>query len=186
VTGPTFCGVKMLPPGVHFVAYAATGGPAAGGGGGGGGGAPGAWFWIDAAPASVTVRRWCPAHELLLPLDDEDEVDRYAAGVRRFDFDGGLAPYDLASAPVWRALTRHVSSATLARISPGPAPNASVTAEADPGGGRPPTAHSARCAPTTAGGRAALTGGRTGWRRTRGPCDCRQTLGAQRGAPSEG
>lgn len=161
VTGPKFCGVKMMPPGVHFVAYAATGAakqPVQGGTAD----TPqpptssgvAAWFWLDAAPASVTVRRWCAATELLLPLADDDEAERYAAGVRRFVFDAGLAPYNLGGLAIWKQLTPHVTSRTITRIMAGLA-NASVAAEADPGAGRPPTAAEAALDAALAAGRAA-------------------------------
>jgi len=37
------------------------------------------------------------------------QAERYAAGVRRFDFDAGMAPYDLASYGNWQALTGHIT-----------------------------------------------------------------------------
>ena len=37
------------------------------------------------------------------------QVERYAAGVRRFDFDAGMAPYDLASYGSWQALSNHIT-----------------------------------------------------------------------------
>jgi len=37
------------------------------------------------------------------------QAERYAAGVRRFDFDAGMAPYDLASYASWQALTGHIT-----------------------------------------------------------------------------
>lgn len=124
-TGPKFAGVKMLPPGPHFVAYAAARGGAV---------APAVWFFEWAAPGSVAVRRWCAASETLQPLEDEDEVERYAAGVARHDFDAGLAPYDIQGWGRWRSLTPHVFESSLARLVPGA--NQCVTAEADPGAGR--------------------------------------------------
>ena len=65
--GPRFRGVKMLPPGLHHVAYSAPAahGPAF---------APTASFFFSAAGRGVTVRRWDPATELLLELPDPDEV----------------------------------------------------------------------------------------------------------------
>ena len=65
--GPKFRGVKMLPPGLHHVAYSApaTQGPAF---------APTASFCFLAAGRGVAVRRWDPATELLLELPDPDEV----------------------------------------------------------------------------------------------------------------
>ena len=65
--GPRFRGVKMLPPGLHHVAYSApaTQGPAF---------APTASFFFLAEARAVAVRRWDPATELLLELPDHDEV----------------------------------------------------------------------------------------------------------------
>ena len=37
------------------------------------------------------------------------QAARYEAGVRRFDFDQGLAPYDLTSYGQWRSLSHHIS-----------------------------------------------------------------------------
>jgi A1 cistron-splicing factor AAR2 len=141
LAGPAFKGVKMLPPGPHYVTYAAVGVA-----GGGGGGVPGPvasfWVWVELAGGTeerkqtVTIRRWNPATELLDPLADEDEEARYAAGVARFDFDAGLAPYALPTWPAWRALAGHVDARAIARLAPvGVAGGTmSVVAEADPAG----------------------------------------------------
>lgn len=146
VAGPSFKGVKMIPTavqkgpggggGAHFVATNATGG------GGGKKGRENAaavgptnfFFFHACEPGSVTVRRWSPEHEVLVPLDDEDEEERYAAGVRRFDFDANLAPYDLGSWGLWQSLTRFISPRTTARIAPPKSSKAvamSVVAEAE-------------------------------------------------------
>ena len=146
VAGPNFAGLKMVPPGPHCIAYAA---------GGAGASAPGPvtcfWAWVDVAgggrggsgadPPShrrqtVIIRRWDPATELLVPTGDEEEDGRYAAGVARFDFDARLAPYALRAWAAWRALAGHIDGTTLARLAPAGVPggNASVVAEADPGG----------------------------------------------------
>ena len=55
---------------------------------------------------------------------------RYAEGVRRFDFDAGLAPYDLAGAAAWHALTCFVDAPLLARLLP-PAGGGEVSAMAE-------------------------------------------------------
>ena len=74
--GPRFRGVKMLPPGLHHVAYSAPAahGPAF---------APTASFFFSAAGRGVTVRRWDPATELLLELPDPDEVCPGLTGAQR-------------------------------------------------------------------------------------------------------
>eukprot|EP01129_Flabellula_baltica_P004926 TRINITY_DN1749_c0_g1_i2.p1 TRINITY_DN1749_c0_g1~~TRINITY_DN1749_c0_g1_i2.p1 ORF type:complete len:290 (-),score=65.80 TRINITY_DN1749_c0_g1_i2:771-1640(-) len=49
---------------------------------------------------------------------DSDEYDRYVEGVRRFDFDSGLAPYDVETVSQWEALSCFISKRTLRRLSP--------------------------------------------------------------------
>ena len=43
------------------------------------------------------------------------QVSRYAQGVARFDFDQGLAPYNLHAYQQWQALAGHISAATVNR-----------------------------------------------------------------------
>lgn len=76
LTGPRFKGVKMLPPGPHFFFTKAASGQ--------GDYAPTCGFFLHVAPRSVHVRRWDPQLELLVALADEEEAERYAAGVRRY------------------------------------------------------------------------------------------------------
>ena len=124
IAGPNFKGVKMIPAGgVHFVATNASGrrkdeasssSPSSSSHIG-----PTNFFFFHASePGAVIVRRWSVEHEVLVPLNDEDEEARYAAGVRNFDFDAGLAPYDLGSLALWRSLTRFISQKTTARVAP--------------------------------------------------------------------
>lgn len=66
----------------------------------------------------MLVCRWLPAEEALsvdgiAPADAE----RYAAGVRRHDFDGTMGPYPLGTWPRWQALTCHVTPEALARLA---------------------------------------------------------------------
>lgn len=147
ITGPNFKGIKMIPVvsagqgsqgggGAHFVATNASGR----GGGNKKEAPPSAsvgptnfFFFHASEPGLVLVRRWSPEHEVLLPLDDEDEVQRFTAGVKRFDFDTNLAPYDLASHELWQSLTRFISPRTTARIAPASSKivSMSVVAEAE-------------------------------------------------------
>ena len=43
---------------------------------------------------------------------------RFAAGARRFDFDAGLAPYDLPRYAQWRALSGFVAPGDVERLMP--------------------------------------------------------------------
>ncbi|EIE22542.1 AAR2-domain-containing protein [Coccomyxa subellipsoidea C-169] len=138
VVGPRFKGVKMLPPGPHFISCNATSGSS------GTDFAPTLGFFVHLAPRSVVVRRWDAQEELLLPIEDADEVERLAAGVRRFDFDAYLAPYDLSSFTTWQSLSGHITPGVIERLSPVAGGNICVTAEADPSLLAPRTAAEAR------------------------------------------
>lgn len=81
------------------------------------------------------------------------------AGVKRFDFDAGLAPYDLQGYPTWQRLSGHISPRTVAALSP-PSGNMSILAEADPASGRAETAaEAALAAQLTTGREAAAAAG---------------------------
>ena len=72
------------------------------------------------------------ATEQLLDMEDPDEAARYADGVRRFDFDAYLAPYDLSSFRRWTGLSHLISAELVAALSPvGSSGNISIMAEAD-------------------------------------------------------
>lgn len=62
--------------------------------------------------------RWDPEAELLVPLADADEAQRYASAVRRFEFDAYLAPYDLNKWSRWRRLSAFISPAVVDRLAP--------------------------------------------------------------------
>lgn len=64
--GPMFKGVKMIPPGLHFVFYSATGAD-------GKQSAPRTGFFFEAKPQQVIVKRWNPDTEDLddAPKDEE-------------------------------------------------------------------------------------------------------------------
>ena len=68
------------------------------------------------------------------------QAEPFAAGVRRFDFDQGLAPYNLHAYQQWQNLSSYISKQTISKLSPLPSGNISITAEADPAHLRPVTA----------------------------------------------
>lgn len=110
VVGPRFKGVKMIPPGVHFLSYQATSQE--------GHVSPAVSTFLSLKQRDVVVRKWNAAEEGLEPLEDEQQAARYAEGVRRFDFDSGLAPYDLATCAVWRELSRFIDDGVLNKLLP--------------------------------------------------------------------
>ncbi len=133
-SGPKFQGVKMLPPGAHLVTTrvlaldtaSPSRSPSV---------SPATGFFVhleaqQQQQGQVVVRRWDAATETLLPLADEDEERRYALGVRRFDFDQGLAPYNLRAHAAWARVSGLVTAGLVTRLSPAAAGgNISIVAE---------------------------------------------------------
>ncbi|MCO5582539.1 hypothetical protein L7F22_036436 [Adiantum nelumboides] len=121
--GPLFKGVKMIPPGPHFVYYSPSS-------------RHGAnqpfftGFFIHPDAGDVFVRRWDPHFETLVKLSDPDEEERYQASVRNFDLDRHLGAYDLHHHHTWKRLTSHITPQVIERLEP-VASNISVMHEAD-------------------------------------------------------
>eukprot|EP00798_Chlamydomonas_sp_ICE-L_P014528 gene14528-20559_t len=102
--GPKFMGIKMIPPGTHFISCRATSQHA------GSEVAPCISFFIHIRQKEVLVRKWDQQNEVLAKLVDEDEMGRYIAGVRRYDFDQYLAP--------WSDLSRFLTPSIISDLSP--------------------------------------------------------------------
>ncbi|KAK9866040.1 hypothetical protein WJX84_001451 [Apatococcus fuscideae] len=122
--GQKFKGLKMIPPGIHFLSFCQLGQP--------GQLAPYAGRFLGFAEGQVVVMRWDPATEALVDLSDEDEAARYTLGVKRFDFDAGLAPYNLSGYAAWQRLSGHITTAVAGQLQPAPQPWFSITAEEEP------------------------------------------------------
>ncbi|GLI71125.1 hypothetical protein VaNZ11_016185 [Volvox africanus] len=125
--GPRFRGIKMIPPGPHFACYSVPGAEHRGGSMG-----PVAGFFFTVTTGSslsagvagglnstdnVFVRRYDAGEELLVE-PPEDEAHRYGLGVRRYEFDWGLAPYNLNAWQQWRNLTSCLDARVIDVIQP--------------------------------------------------------------------
>ncbi|KAG1676959.1 hypothetical protein FOA52_014835 [Chlamydomonas sp. UWO 241] len=149
-TGAMFKGVKMLPPGPHFLSCAATSLESPGGL------APPTGFFLTLAQRQVVVKVWDAETEMLRDMDDADEAARYADGVRRFEFDAHLAPYDLASHRAWASLSSHVTEGVIAALSPVGGCISIMAEGEDPGLLHPKTAAEAALVKSLAEGKARL------------------------------
>ena len=88
----------------------------------------------SAIPCMVCSQQCVGMHAVL-------QAESFAAGVRRFDFDQSLAPYNLHAYQQWQNLSGYISKQTISKLSPlPPNGNISITAEADPAHFRPVTA----------------------------------------------
>lgn len=114
--GDKFAGLKMIPPGLHFLSYCAAAAsdraeaPIKAG------------FWFVATLGAVLVRRWDAAAEEFAPEGavDAEELERFAAAVREHHFDSTTGPYPYDSHGDWRTLTEHLTIHALKRHQPEP------------------------------------------------------------------
>ncbi|KAG0712365.1 Protein AAR2 [Chionoecetes opilio] len=107
--GERFRGVKMIPPGLHFVYFSAVNRQ--------GDTAPRTGFYHTFTTREVVVRHYNPATEDLEEAEASvEEVERIRANLRQMD--QFLGPYPLDSWHKWIALTQHVDDRELQRMIP--------------------------------------------------------------------
>lgn len=107
--GPKFMGVKLIPPGLHFIYCSGSAEDV---------GATRSGFFLFMRPQDVAVLRWDPETEELVRLENQDEEMRYADGVRGYDFDANLGPYPHELDGEWQELTRYATADIVDRIEP--------------------------------------------------------------------
>ena len=81
VVGPNFAGIKMIPPGTHYLSlrpHKIEDGNT--------GFVPSSGFFVQIQRGDVVVQRYDPQRELLVSLPD-DEAERYAIGACDIDID---------------------------------------------------------------------------------------------------
>ncbi|KAE9449497.1 hypothetical protein C3L33_18602, partial [Rhododendron williamsianum] len=108
--GPAFKGIKMIPPGPHFVYYSSSNRE-------GSEFSPVIGFFVDLSPSEVVVRKWDQQEERLVKLS-EDEEERYSQAVKSLEFDRELGPYTLGQYGNWKRLSNYISKNTVERIEP--------------------------------------------------------------------
>jgi len=108
--GPQFMGIKLVPPGLHYVYCSASAAEDVG--------IARTGFFLFMRPKDVAVFRWDPENEELTKPESLDEEARYADGVRSFDFDRNLGPYPLELSAQWSELTRHATPELVSKIEP--------------------------------------------------------------------
>lgn len=108
--GPSFKGIKMIPPGVHFVFYSSSSRD-------GKEFSPIIGFFIDAGPSEVIIRKWDQQEERLVKVSEEEEA-RYTQAVRSLEFDKQLGPYTLGQYGEWKRLSSYITKSIIERIEP--------------------------------------------------------------------
>ncbi|KAL5126829.1 Protein AAR2 [Glycine soja] len=108
--GPAFKGIKMIPPGVHFVYYSSSSRD-------GKEFSSIIGFFIDAGPSEVIVRKWDQQEERLIKLSEEEE-ERYSQAVKNLEFDRQLGPYNLSHYEDWKQLSNFITKSVIERLEP--------------------------------------------------------------------
>lgn len=108
--GPEFKGIKMIPPGIHFVFYSSSNKD-------GKEFSPIIGFFIETSPSEVVVRKWNPEEERLVKVPEEEE-ERYAQAVKHFEFDKNLGPYSLNDYADWKRLSNYITKDVIEHIEP--------------------------------------------------------------------
>ncbi|KAM5558141.1 protein AAR2 [Rosa sericea] len=108
--GPAFKGIKMIPPGPHFVYYSSSTRD-------GKDFSPITAFFLCSAPSEVIVRKWDQQEERLVKLPQEEE-ERYCRAVRSWEFDRHLGPYNLSQYGDWKRLSSYITKSTIERLEP--------------------------------------------------------------------
>lgn len=109
-SGPNFMGIKMIPPGIHFVYYSSSNRE-------GNEFSPVIGFFVDAQPSQVIVRKWDTEEERFVKLSEEEE-ERYSEAVKSMEFDRQLGPYTLDRYGDWMRLCNYITKDTAQRIEP--------------------------------------------------------------------
>lgn len=117
--GPKFKGVKMIPPGIHFIYFSAVSKE--------GSAAPRIGFFHEFKEHEVLVKRYDPQTEdIQMQEIPDEEQNRYRTNLVELDKFLGAYPYE--NYRVWFSLTNHISKTILDRLVP---INGKITSQAD-------------------------------------------------------
>ncbi|XP_046572116.1 protein AAR2 homolog [Haliotis rubra] len=107
--GPNFRGVKMIPPGIHFVYFSACNKE--------GQTAPRSGFFHNFQPREIVVRKW---DKLTEDMTSEgvtaDDMERFSSNMQ--DLDRFLGPYPYENYKKWVSMTNHISNTVLEHVLP--------------------------------------------------------------------
>ncbi|CAH1796636.1 unnamed protein product [Owenia fusiformis] len=109
-TGPNFKGVKMIPPGIHFVYYSARSGR-------GSDVAPRSGFFYNFKAKEVLVKKWDRLQEDITSGGvSQEEVERIQSNKKELDRYLGAYPYE--SYKKWVSMTNHITEPVMESLQP--------------------------------------------------------------------
>lgn len=95
----------MIPEGPHFIHTSTSGTDRMG-------------FFVWLQSKQTIVRTFDNKFDFLIPLENEDEIQRYQTAVKSHDFDSNLGVYPLNQYAKWKKLTDFITKHTIDRLSP--------------------------------------------------------------------
>ena len=107
--GEKFMGIKMIPPGIHFVYYSSVNlshkcvAPRTG-------------FFYNFGRGETVVRKWDKENEEIIDSVSQEDQERVRADLKNLDKCLGVYPY--GSWKKWISLSDQISDATLSRLEP--------------------------------------------------------------------
>uniref|UniRef100_A0A0R3S4B9 Protein AAR2 homolog n=1 Tax=Elaeophora elaphi TaxID=1147741 RepID=A0A0R3S4B9_9BILA len=102
--GPKFLGLKMIPPGVHFIFFSVKTAPRIG-------------FFHDFKEKEILLRKWDPIREdMVIEPSSAVELERIRSNLKSMD--DGLAPYPFETYRSWFSLSNHITEKTVERLRP--------------------------------------------------------------------
>ncbi|XP_042197744.1 protein AAR2 homolog [Callorhinchus milii] len=109
--GPKFKGVKMIPPGIHFMHYSAASSTNARETG------PRTGFFFDIKQREVLVKRWDKKEEeIVFVTVSQAEVERIRENLT--ELDQCLGPYPYETMKKWVSLTNHITAPLIQKLQP--------------------------------------------------------------------
>ncbi|XP_032431981.1 protein AAR2 homolog [Xiphophorus hellerii] len=111
--GPRFRGVKMIPPGLHFLHFCSVNSPSCGGEIG-----PKSGLFLTLKPREILLAHWDPKEEDLdfSASKNEEEVNRIRSTLR--ELDPYLGPYPYEVMRKWVSLTDQISQELAVNLQP--------------------------------------------------------------------
>ncbi|KAK6644390.1 hypothetical protein RUM43_000657 [Polyplax serrata] len=106
-TAEKFRGMKMIPPGLHYVYYSTVNSY---------GQSPRIGFFHHFKPREVVVKKWDSKEELL--IDEEDPVKVEVLKDNLKEMDKFLGPYSYEVWERWKHLTNHISQEVIHKMTP--------------------------------------------------------------------
>ena len=104
-TGKKFKGVKMIPPGPHFINTSIKNAERMG-------------FFVWIKGKQIDVYQWDETLKCLTDFQDKAQAERLKVGVRNFDFDSNLGTYPLQTFTKWQKLSCHINEHLISKLGP--------------------------------------------------------------------